>query len=130
MIEKFSLDITEADRALAACRKTAAERGVAVSIAVVDDAGQLVAFARMDGARGFTADLATRKARVAASIGLPSRVPTEMARANPGAVSEAAVGAGGMAVRHGTITIGAIGVSGALPDIDDAIAAAGVETFR
>jgi glc operon protein GlcG len=100
--------------------------GVAVSIAIVDDAGQLVQFGRMDGARAYTVDLAMRKARTAAAVGVATRIITEMSRNTAGPVSEAAVGSGGLPVLAGGATIGAIGISGAKPEIDEAIAAAGV----
>lgn len=45
-----------------------------------------------------------------------------------GPASEAAVGAGGVPVLSGKLCIGGIGVSGALPEIDDRIAAAGAST--
>jgi uncharacterized protein GlcG (DUF336 family) len=43
--------------------------GPAISIAVVDDAGALVAFQRMTGAPRFSADFAIGKARTAAAFG-------------------------------------------------------------
>lgn len=129
MISRFSLDQTEADRVLAACREAAARHGVAVSIAVVDDAGLLLSFGRMDGARGYTVELAGRKARVAASVGVSTSVITEMSRQSPGPASEAAVGAGGVPILHRQICVGAIGVSGARPEIDDAIATAGAAAW-
>ena len=46
-----------------------AGRGSAVSIAVVDDAGALVAFQRMTGVPRFSADFAIAKARTAAAFG-------------------------------------------------------------
>jgi glc operon protein GlcG len=129
MISKSSLDFAEAGRAFAACRDAAVRYGAAVSIAVVDDAGHLLHFGRMDGARAFTVDLATRKARTAAAVGIATAIITEMSRQSPGPASEAAVGAGGMPVRHEQKCIGAIGVSGAKPDVDDLIATAGLASW-
>lgn len=126
MIEKSSLDNQEAGRILGLCRLAAEREGVAVTVAVADDAGQLLGLMRMDGARGYTVELATRKARIAATVGVPTRIITEMARANPVPASEAAVGAGGLPVVSGTFCMGAIGVSGARPEVDEAVASAGL----
>ena len=125
MISKFSLDFDEAAQVLTRCIEAAAQAGAAVSVAVVDDAGHLLRFARMDGARAFTVDLASRKARVACSVGLGTTVVTEASRGSPIAV-EAAVGAGGVPIPGpDQLPIGAVGVSGAPAEIDDLIAEAG-----
>jgi glc operon protein GlcG len=129
MISKSSLDFAEAGRALAACRDAAAEHQVRVSIAIVDEAGQLLQFGRMDGARAYTAELASRKARTAASVGIATSIITEMSWHSPGPASEAAVGAGGVPILHEHKCIGAIGVSGAKPEIDDLIAVAGASSW-
>ena len=57
-----SLTLEEADLVLAAARAKAVEIGQPMNIAVVDDGGHLVAFARMDGAIKASIDIATRKA--------------------------------------------------------------------
>lgn len=125
MISKYSLDFAEAGRMIAACQDAAVRHGVSVSIAVVDEAGQLLQFGRMDGARPYTVDLAGRKARTAVALGVATRIVTEMSQQSPGLANEAAVGAGGVPVLHEQTCVGAIGVSGAKPDVDEAIATAG-----
>jgi len=77
---KPSLDLSSANVLLSAALAGAGERGVAVSIAVVDDAGELLAFLRMDGARSYTVDLASEKARGAAKLGLPTSVLESLSR--------------------------------------------------
>lgn len=129
MISKASLDLAEAGRVLTACLAAAAQHGATVSVAIVDDAGQLLQFGRMDGARGYTAELAGRKARTAAAVGVATSIITEMSRQSPGPASEAAVGSGGIPILHERTCIGAIGISGAKPEIDDLIAAAGVAAW-
>src|SRR3989442_4162548 len=59
--------------ALAAAEKYAEERGLHLSIAVVDHAGYLVACHRMDGGTVTSVEAATRKARTAAQLRMPSR---------------------------------------------------------
>lgn len=55
-----------AKRALAAAEQEARTQGWKVSIAVVDPAGELVGFLRMDGAPPASVDIARGKARTAA----------------------------------------------------------------
>jgi uncharacterized protein GlcG (DUF336 family) len=56
----------------AAARRAAQDLGLAVTIAVTDAAGHLVAFERDDRAPFLTADVAVDKAWTAASFGLPT----------------------------------------------------------
>jgi uncharacterized protein GlcG (DUF336 family) len=58
-----------AEHIIAAARRRAAEIGVTAAFAVVDAGGNLVAFARMDGANLITIDTAIGKAYTAVSIG-------------------------------------------------------------
>jgi glc operon protein GlcG len=115
---KPSLDFSSAKRLLSAALGAARERGVAVSIAVVDDAGELLAFSRMDGARSYTVELASEKARGAARLGLPTAVLEQLGRktasGNPWM-------RGGKPVLCDGQCAGAIGVSGAKPEVDEDI---------
>lgn len=70
---KPSLSYDDARTIATGCLDAAAQHGVAVCIVVVDDAGALICAHRMDGARQYTIDLASQKARTAASIGVPTR---------------------------------------------------------
>ena len=58
---------------LAAARAKATEIGVAMNIAVVDEGGNLVAFARMDGAWLGSIDIAQNKAFTARAFNMPTR---------------------------------------------------------
>ena len=62
----------------------AGSAGPAVSIAVVDDAGALVAFQRMTGAPRFSADFALAKARTAAAFGTETSRLEELYADRPG----------------------------------------------
>src|SRR3569623_3780683 len=95
MISKASLDLAEAGRVFTACLAAAQQHRGAVSIAIVDDAGQLLQFGRMDGARAYTVDLASRKARTAAAVGVATGIITQVSLQSHGPAREAAVGAGG-----------------------------------
>ena len=58
--------------ALDAARGAADTAGVKLSCAVVDSRGDLIALARMDGARFYTTDVARGKAALSAMFGQPS----------------------------------------------------------
>ena len=119
MRTKLSLTLEDAQPMMAAALRAAETMGRAVSVAIVDDAGDLLAFARLTGARGYTIDLATRKARAAASVGAPTVIIAARS-------AEYTAGQGGLPVMMEGACAGAIGVSGALPEEDDEIGAAGI----
>lgn len=119
-------------QALAAAT-TAAYKPMAV--AVLDDAGHLVAFARQDGASMFRFDIAVAKAWGAVGMGAPSRVLGERAQGNPNFfLSLAATSQGRFLPQTGAVLIkdhaghvlGAAGASGGTGDEDEAICQAGI----
>lgn len=130
----MNITLTQADAVLAAARTEAADRGVAASFAVVDTGGNLIAFARADGANLITIDTAIGKAYTAISIGADSANLT--AAIQPGAPlfgtglllagSRSLVPyAGGVLIQADGQVIGALGVSGApSSDVDHEIAVA------
>jgi glc operon protein GlcG len=119
-----------------------AERlGFKVALAVVDDAGHLVACERMDGALWVTPEIARAKANAAAgfhatTLDLEERFTKRMLFADNVATlggHEFVFGKGGVPVVDGDRIVGAVGVSGAVPaDNDHAIAdaAAGHPALR
>ncbi len=98
------------------------------TIALVDAAGQLLHLSRMDRARAYSADLAQRKARTAAAIGFPTAALAEALKGQP-LNNEVLAVPGGVPVRADGEIAGAIGVSGAQPGDDEAIAAAGLDAL-
>jgi uncharacterized protein GlcG (DUF336 family) len=126
MREKLSLSFDDAKAVAAACLQAARQHGVQVSIAVVDDAAALLHFSRMDGARAYTVELASQKARTAAGVGVATGVIEAMARERPGPSRDANPGRGGVPVYYLGQCAGAVGVSGAKPEIDEIIAQAGM----
>ena len=109
----------------------ARELGFEVAIAVVDEAGHLVACDRMDGALWVTPEIARAKANAAAGFrastaDLEERFTKRMLFAdNVAALGDYAFvfGKGGMPVVEAGRVVGAVGVSGAVPaDNDHAIA--------
>lgn len=128
MRTKLSLTLEDADLIAEACIASARQEGRAVCVAVTDDAGVTLALRRMDGARAFAVDLATRKARVSALVGFPTSVVEAMQRDRPGAPDMAA-GQGGLPVLHEGSCAGGVGVSGAKPEEDERMAKAGIAAF-
>lgn len=120
-----TLTADDAERALSASREAARTAGVAVTIVLVDAAGALLAMRRMDGARAYTVDLATRKARTAAAIGVGTAVLATL-YAGKAPPADMMTMPGGVPVLSDKHTAGAIGVSGAATEVDEAIAAAGL----
>lgn len=116
MQSKLSISSEEANAALGAAISAAPSK--AVSIAVVDDAGGLLSFQRMNGARAYTVELAIQKARSSASVGIPSAVLQ--------AAGHLDVTAGGLPILAEGQCVGAIGVSGAATEEDVRLATAGI----
>ena len=107
----------------------AAELGVQMAIAVVDEAGKLVAYARMGGKRAsFGERLAIAKARTAVAYGRDTKSTMEHFSNRPGnyyIVGMAALypgefwaGPGGAPIKSGDEVIGGLGVSGSAPELD------------
>ena len=69
MLPQLSLGLEEAQRAIAAVFEQARSEGRAVAVAVVDNHGELIACARMDGAHARVLRHAIRKAYTAAVMG-------------------------------------------------------------
>ena len=123
-----TLAVEAAQAAIASCKS----QGYAVSVAVVDRVGDLKLLLVGDGAGALTRSLSRRKAYTAAT----RRVSTgELAKqvATPGAFNptlydrQLVAVQGGMPIKAGDETIGAIGVSGAPGgDKDEACANAGL----
>ena len=71
-INVMALDQDGAQTVLQAAKERAQQRNAPSAIAVVDPAGDLLAFQRMDGVRPASADLAIEKARTAARLQRPT----------------------------------------------------------
>ena len=117
-----------ARRVLAAAEAEAAKNGWQVSIAVVDPAGELVAFVRMDGAPPSSVDVSRGKARTAARFRRPTKA-LEDAIAGGRAALLGFEGMtpveGGVPVTVGGAVVGAVGVSGVTSAQDAQVAQAG-----
>lgn len=122
-----------AQRALAGAAEEASRQGWAVSVAVVDPAGELVAFLRMDGAPYSSVDIARGKARTAARFRRPTRGLDSLVVAGrlPILSFEGVTPVeGGVPIVVGGEVVGAVGVSGVTSAQDAQVARAGARAVR
>src|SRR5580693_3861867 len=123
----LKMALTVAEAAVAECEKT----GNSVSVAVVDRAGRLRVFLQGDKAAPHNIELAQRKAYTARTFG---RTSAEWAsRTEPGSelagqrqLEHVIALRGGVPIKVGDETIGAVGVSGSTSTGDEACAMAGI----
>ena len=124
----------DAKRVLEAARTKAAEIGKPVSVAIVDAAGAMVVFERINDAPPFTAVVAEGKAVGSSFTGRDSALLANMAQNNPAIMNmissrlagqRFAPAQGAVPIRTASGLVGAIGVSGATSEEDESIARAG-----
>ena len=123
------LTLDEANKLCADACATAADQGLAMSFAVMDAGGHLLAFARMDGAPWVSAEVAQGKSWTAAAYGVPSDAQKQKMEPMPnfaGAITAMTHGrftpqTGGVPVyRDGTL-VGGFGASGGTGDEDESV---------
>ena len=118
-------------KALVANAEAEAEkRGVHVTICVVDDSLNLLFLERLDGASLNTIIFAQKKARHAAYYRQPSKAAQDAVKAGNNtllAFPEYFPNQGGLPIKVDGDTIGAIAVSGAASEIDEAIGQAALD---
>ena len=118
-----------ADSAEAAAR----ERGFSMAFAIVDPAGGLVLFHKMDGTQNGSIEVAVAKARTSALFRRPTRIFSDSVAAGrtavlslPGVVAIE----GGVPIIVAGRVVGAIGVSGGTSEQDGEIAAAALAVLQ
>jgi len=127
------MDITtsQAFDVLGKALSKAADIDVAANIVVVDTAGHLKAFVRMDDAYLGSIDIAQGKAKTAMLFRMPSHEVGEFLKPEARAYGIAQTSGGlvgfkgGLPVKSGGVVVAYIGVSGGSPDQDYEIATAG-----
>jgi len=129
-----SLSAEQAQAMLRSAYETAKTRNDHVAIVVVDDHGDVIASLRMDGAKAFVYELARRKAVTSADWGSPSKnFQDALGQGRTGllAMDRVMPLAGGLPVKVGDETIGAIATSGGSgADGDTVIAQAGLDALK
>ena len=123
-VNVMTLDQAGAQTVLQAARESAQQRNAPSAIAVVDPAGDLLAFQRMDGVRPASAELAIEKARTAARLQRPTAEIEDNINRGRTAFVTAGIAAlrGGMPIRVNGKVVGAVGVAGLSKETDTGIA--------
>ena len=132
------LTLEGARAVVAAAERRAQEMNCPMNIAVVDDAGFLLAFSRMDGARLSSVNIAMVKARAAAARRSPTGPPMDGDHPNMLlALGLAVAGSGEQTPIRGGVplivdgeVVGAIGISAGTEDQDTEVARAGATALQ
>lgn len=132
------LTLEGARAVLEAAERRAREIGVPMDIAVVDDGGQLLAFARMDGAKPSSVEIAIAKAHCAAIRRQPTGPYMEGDQPSLLVSLALAIGSrarqtplrGGLPLMAGGQCVGAIGVSNGTEEQDTDVARAGAAALE
>jgi glc operon protein GlcG len=131
------LSLDEATEVIGRAHAKAAELGVRVTVAVVDEGGLLIAVSRMDGAIPLSPQIAEAKAVGAAMLNRDGAGLAELAKDRPGFFSVAdrlvrvpiVPGLGSVVIKRDGKVLGAVGVSGARPEQDLECAEAGISSI-
>ncbi len=133
VVEKKVLTLEGAKAAAAAAEADAKRRGLPVVIAVVDDAGNLLFLERLDSTQVGSIRVGIGKARTAAHFKRPTRFFEEQVRNGRSvtlALEDFTPLQGGVPIFSAGRFVGAIGVSGDSPQVDEEIAMAGAAVVR
>jgi uncharacterized protein GlcG (DUF336 family) len=132
----MEINLYEAQQVVQLAKAKAVQLNVKVNIAVLDTAGHLKVFERMDNAFPGTMELALKKAKTASLFRMSSEAVGEFLKPEAGTygmvnTNGGLVGfAGGLPINKGNDIIGYIGVSGGAIAEDLAIATAGASLFN
>ena len=130
------MTLSDARRVIGAAEKKAVVIGQPMNIAVVDEGGNLVSHARMDGAWIGSIDISQKKAYTSRAFDIPTKDLAAHSQSggqffgihasNDGRIM---IFAGGIPLKKDGKVVGAIGVSGGSGDQDHAVAEAGAAAF-
>jgi len=133
----MGITLDEAQQVVSVAVERSKSKGVRTAIAVVDNAGSLIALARLDGARSYYPDIARGKAMATALwAGTPSRQLSGQSGTN--SVQQAVntmhgnrivFAPGAVAIMRGEEMIGAVGVGGSGAEGDEEIAMEAAKTL-
>ena len=133
VFQKSSITSETAHRMIDAAERKARDIGHPMVIAVVDEAGVLKAFSRMDGAALLSVQVAQDKAYTAAGFGLSTdawhdfiKNDPPLAAGAPSGIHRLVIFGGGYPIKVEEQVVGAIGVSGGHYSQDMEVAQAGL----
>ena len=130
------ITLEQARKIIAAGEREAQKQGQPMNIAVVDSGGNLVAFARMDGAWLGSIDISQKKAWTSRAFDIDTKTLSTLTQ--PGAdfyglhVSndgKVMIFAGGVPLKKNGVVVGGVGVSGGSGKQDHAVAEAAAREF-
>lgn len=130
-----NINLEDAKKAIAAGQAEARKHGWPVAIAILDTAGMLVAYEKMDNTQTASIQVAIDKGRSAAIYRRPTKVFEDLvAKGGAGLrlmnLRDASMVDGGLPIVVGGKIIGGIGVSGVASDQDGVVAKAGVDALK
>lgn len=126
-----ALTLADCEKLLAAAMAEAQRNSWIVAIAIVDDGGHLLHFARMDGASPANARIAVAKGRTAAESRRTSGEWQERIKTRPEMLKMPGIlpVQGGVPIMVEGTCVGGVGVSGVRSHDDEKIARAGIEAL-
>lgn len=133
LADKKILTLEAAKKITVAAEAEARKNGWTMAIAVVDEAGHLMHFERIDGTQTGSIDVAIAKAKTAAAFKRPTKLFEEAAKTRPAIVTlspTAVMIEGGVPIFVGQQLLGAVGVSGATSQQDGVVAEAGIAALE
>ena len=137
MLSIKRLDLTDARKLIPGAAAKAKKIGVPMCIAITDEAGNMIAFERMDGAKILSVDLSADKAFTAAVSRRPTHEYNELCQ--PGSLvfgihtssnGRFSTVGGGYPVMAGKTVVVGIGLSGGAAEQDMECAEAAIQHFR
>ena len=131
------ITLEQAEAIIAACKAEASAIGQPMNIAVVDDGGNLVAFASMDGTKLIGADISQKKALTAVYFQMDTRDLAPLVQPGQPLYGIEATTGGRLVVFGGGVLLrtpdgqvaGGVGVSAGTVDEDHQVAEAGRKAF-
>jgi glc operon protein GlcG len=127
------ISLQKAEDAIHAAVAEANKRGWQLNVAVVDSGGNLVTFARMDGAQLASIAIAEHKARAAAKFRRPTRLFEDALQKGTlyiATLDDVVASRGGIPLIEDGKLIGAIGCSGGAGSQDEVACTAGAATIN
>ena len=134
-MNKKYLSLELARKIAEAAEKKAIDEGIKIVISICDNHGNLKYFCRMDGTSYGSIRVSKLKATTSASFPISSKALSEQSAQMPtnpyGSIPNILLLGGGLPILTTDGThLGAIGISGATPDLDELCAQAGIDTIK
>ena len=127
-----ALTLADCKKIAAAAEAEAVKNNWQVSVAILDDGGNVLHLFRMDGANRLTPEIATQKGRTAALTGRASKSWEDRIKDGRLAMLRMPVlpVQGGLPIVHEGECVGGVGVSGVQSHEDEQIAQAGIAALK